>query len=113
MTASRFDRVRPRTAAAEPPATHDSEGKRALFSSSDTMRPTGSIIIECSRCHQVTALTRMAALRAAFPALHLSFVVGHGERETTLGLLRRRRHGSWLRCPSCGQGSWVRMTVRV
>ena len=62
---------------------------------------------------QASALTAMAALRAAFPALHLSFAVGHGERETTVGLLRRRRHGSWLRCPSCGHGSWVRVTVRV
>jgi hypothetical protein len=113
MTVSRFDRVRPRTAPAEPAPSHDSEGKRALFSSTDIARPTGSILIECSRCARVTALTPAAALRAAFPALHLSFVVGHGERETTIGLLRRRRHGSWLRCPSCGHGSWVRVTVRV
>ena len=113
MTVSRFDRVRPRTAPPEPAPTHDSEGKRALFSSTDVARPGGSILIECSRCGQVTALTPAAALRAAFPALHLSLVVGHGERETTIGLLRRRRHGSWLRCPSCGHGSWVRVTVRV
>jgi hypothetical protein len=113
MTVSRFDRVRPRTAPGELAPTHDSEGKRALFSSTDVARPAGSILIECSRCARVTALTPAAALRAAFPALHLSFVVGHGERETTIGLLRRRRHGSWLRCPSCGHGSWVRVTVRV
>lgn len=113
MTVSRFDRLRPRTAPAPAPATPDSEGKRALFSSTDVARPTGSILIECSRCGEVTALTPTAALRAAFPALHLSVVVGHGDRETTIGLLRRRRHGSWLRCPSCGHGSWVRVTVRV
>ena len=113
MTSSRFDRVRPRTAPGDPAPTHDSEGKRALFSSTDAVRPPGSILIECSRCGRVTALTLTAALRAAFPALHLAVAVGHGERETTIGVLRRRRHGSWLRCPACGHGSWVRVTVRV
>ena len=113
MSTSRFDRVRPRVAPVDRAPTHDSQGKRALFSSTDPARLPGSILIECSRCGEVTALTAMAALRAAFPALHLSFAVGHGERETTIGLLPRRRHGSWLRCPSCGHGSWVRITVRV
>jgi uncharacterized C2H2 Zn-finger protein len=113
VTVSRFDRVRPRTVPGDPAPTHDSEGKRALFSSTDAARPSGSILIECSRCGRVTALTPAAALRTAFPALHLSVAVGHGERETTIGVLRKRRHGSWLRCPACGHGSWVRVTVRV
>ena len=121
MTASRFDRLRPRTAAAEPltPAQHDVEGKRALFSSSDApagdspVSATGSgIAIDCSRCERHTLLSPTAALRAAFPALHLSVGLRRGDRETTLGLIRRR-HGSWLRCPACGRGSWVRVTVRL
>ena len=113
MSVSRFDRVRPRTAPGDPAPTHDSEGKRALFSSTDSSRPSGAILIECSRCERVTALTLAAAVRAAFPALHLSVAVGRGDRETTIGVLRGRRHGSWLRCPACGHGSWVRVTVRV
>lgn len=113
MTTSRFDRVRPRTEPVDPAAGHDSEGKRALFSSTDVAREHGAILIDCSRCSKETALTPAAALRAMFPALHLSVVVERGERETPIGLLRRRRYGSWLRCPACGQGSWVRVTVRV
>jgi len=115
VTVSRFDRVRPRTAEAEQPTAQaaDSEGKRALFSSTDAGSPSGAIVIDCSRCGRVTALTATAALRAAFPALHLSVVVGWGGREMTLGLLRRGQHGSWMRCPSCGHPSWVRVTVRL
>ena len=113
MTVSRFDRVRPRTELTDPAPTLDAEGKRALFSSTEVSRPTGGILIECSRCSQTTALTPTAALRAAFPALHLCVVIGHGERQTPIGLLRGRRYGSWLRCPACGQGSWTRVTIRL
>jgi len=114
--ASRFDRVRPRTAAAESvvPVVHDAEGKRALFSSTEADRPVfgGGIAIDCSRCRAQTLLTPLAALRAAFPAVHFAVGLRRGERETTLGLVRRR-YGSWLRCPACGRGSWVRVTVRL
>jgi len=113
MTVSRFDRLRPRTEPTDPSPTLDNEGKRALFSSTEVSRPTGGILIECSRCTKTTALTPTAAMRAAFPALHLSVVIGHGERQTAIGFLRRRRYGSWLRCPACGQGSWTRVTIRV
>ena len=114
MTVSKFDRVRPRTGDVEPPAavSSDAEGKRALFSSTDAGTPTGAIRIDCSRCAQLTALTATSALRAAFPALHLSVAVALADRELTLGLFRRR-HGSWMRCPACGQLSWVRLTVRL
>jgi hypothetical protein len=107
--------VRPRTALGEPATalSHDTEGKRALFSSTDAGSPNGAILIDCSRCGCVTALTPAAALRAAFPALHLSVVVGWAGREITLGLLRRGQPGSWMRCPSCGHASWVRVTVRL
>ena len=113
MTVSRFDRLRPRIEPTDPAPTLDAEGKRALFSSTEVSRPSGGILIECSRCSQTTALTPTAALRAAFPALHLSVVIGRGDRQTAIGLLRGRRYGSWLRCPSCGQGSWTRVTIRI
>jgi hypothetical protein len=115
VTANGFDRLRPRTAIAEPVAPHhrDTEGKRALFSPAESERPlTGGITVECARCNQTTSLTPTAALRAAFPALHLSIGVSRGERESTVGLIRKH-HGSWLRCPACGHGSWVRVTVRL
>jgi len=109
---SRFDRLRPRTEPTDPAPTLDAEGKRALFSSTEASRTTGGILIECARCSQLTALTPAAALRV-FPALHLSVLIGHGDRQIPVGLLRRRGHGSWLRCPSCGQRSWTRVTIRV
>jgi hypothetical protein len=112
VTASRFDRVRPRTEPTDPAPTLDAEGKRALFSSTELSRPSGGILVDCARCSETTALTPAAALRL-FPALHLSVVVGHGERQTAVGLLRRRGYGSWLRCPACGQRSWTRVTIRV
>ena len=114
MTVSKFDRVRPRTVVPEAPQSHDAQGKRALFSSTEGARPTGggAIQIECSRCNQVTGLTPTAAMRAVFPAFHTSITVARGSRQTTLGLLRRR-YGSWLRCPACGHGSWTRVTVRL
>jgi uncharacterized protein (DUF983 family) len=118
VSAGGFDRLRARGPASEPgPAgaarAPDTEGKRALFSSVETQRPVGAgISIECSRCGETTRLTPAAALRAAFPAIHLSVVVGRGDRESTVGLLRRR-YGSWLRCPACGRGAWTRVTLRV
>lgn len=114
MSVSKFDRVRPRTDGTEPPSaqTPDSEGKRALFSSTDSGSPRGAIQIDCSRCGRTTALTATSALRAAFPAVHLSVAVEWDGREVTLGLFRRR-HGSWMRCPACGHTSWVRVTLRV
>ncbi|MDQ1699338.1 MAG: hypothetical protein QOG34_1201 [Frankiaceae bacterium] len=118
MSSGEFDRLRPRQPEAEsaPVATAipvDAEGKRALFSSIEHERPAGAgITIECSRCGETTRLTPAAALRGAFPAFHLSVVVGHGDRESNVGLVRRQ-HGSWLRCPACGRGAWTRVTVRI
>jgi uncharacterized protein (DUF983 family) len=118
VSTSGFDRLRPRQPEAEPSPVAtalapDTEGKRALFSSIEHERPSGAgITIECSRCGETTRLTPAAALRAAFPAIHLSIVVGRGDHESTLGLVRRQ-HGSWLRCPACGRGAWTRVTVRV
>jgi hypothetical protein len=114
MTVQGFDRLRPRVGAPESPSAYDAEGKRALFSSSEAERPAGGcLVVDCSRCEQRTVLTAMGALRASFPALHLSIGIGRGGQETTFGLLPRRHYGSWLRCPACGHGSWVRVTVRL
>jgi hypothetical protein len=115
VSANGFDRLRPRTTVGvtAAPGTRDAEGKRALFSPAETERPTsGGITVECSRCDQTTVFTPMAALRAAFPAVHLSLGIARGDNESTIGLFRRR-HGSWLRCPACGHGAWVRVTIRL
>ena len=111
---SSFDRVRPRLVTAEPSTSpRDAEGKRALFSSTEGDLPgAGSVTIECSRCEQRTVLSPLAAMRAAFPSLLLSVSVGHGDRESTVGLVRRH-HGALLRCPACKHAAWARLSVRV
>jgi hypothetical protein len=114
-TRSSFDRVRPRAVPAEPAVTtvRDAEGKRALFSTTEGDLPgVGSVTIECSRCGERTVLSPMAAMRVAFPSFNVSIGVGHGDRESTIGLVRRH-HGSFLRCPACRRAAWARITVRV
>jgi hypothetical protein len=112
-----FDRIRPRTSEVETPSVRprDTQGKRALFSATEGERDlpgVGSISVECQRCGERTVLSPMAAVRAAFPSLLLSVDVGHGERESTVGLVRRR-YGAFLRCPACRRASWARLSVRV
>jgi hypothetical protein len=112
-----FDRIRPRTPAVETAAVQarDAQGKRALFSATEGERDlpgVGSISVECRRCGERTVLSPMAAVRAVFPSLLLSVDVGHGDRESTVGLLRRR-YGAFLRCPACRRASWARLIVRV
>lgn len=124
-SASPFDRVRSRVGTvdrsgtrrvtAARPVGRDAEGKRALFSSTgpDADVPSvGSVTIECRRCGDRTVMSPVAAARAAFPSLLLAVRVGRGDRESTIGLLRRR-DGAFLRCPACGRGSWTRLTIRV
>ncbi|HET7529649.1 MAG TPA: hypothetical protein VFJ98_01690 [Mycobacteriales bacterium] len=112
-----FDRIRPRTPAADPASTaaRDSQGRRALFSATEGRRDlpgAGSVTVDCERCGARTVLSPVAAMRAAFPSLLLSVAVGHGERESTVGVVRRH-YGAFLRCPACRRASWVRLSVRV
>lgn len=120
-----FDRLRVRTGAAASGRTsatgaataigRDAEGKRALFSSTgpDADVPNvGSVTIDCSRCGERTVMSPVAAALAAIPSLLLAVTVGRGERESTVGLFHRD-HGAFMRCPSCGRGSWTRLTIRL
>jgi hypothetical protein len=117
-----FDRLRPRAgASADAVATaadggaRDLEGKRALFSSTapEPQPPSlGSVSVDCRSCGESTVLSPGAAIRSAIPSLLLSIGVGRGDRESTVGLVRRR-YGAFLRCPACGRGSWVRLTVHL
>jgi hypothetical protein len=118
-----FDRLRVRAGDAEPghPLTagtsvgRDAEGKRALFSSTGPeadVPPVGAVVIDCSRCGERTQMSPVAAVWAAFPSLLLSVTIGRGERESTLGLIRKD-HGAFMRCPACGRGSWTRLTIRL
>jgi hypothetical protein len=117
VSSSGFDRVRPRTP--QPPSrigstAPDSEGKRALFSSTgeSTRSGAGSVLVECSRCEQPTVLGLAQALRAAWPSLHLALRLGHGSDVRVLSLFGRD-YPTLMRCPSCARVSWVRFTVQV
>lgn len=124
-TASPFDRVRTRTGTTDhgrrkrptvpTPVGRDAEGKRALFSSTgpDADVPSvGSVTIDCRRCGERTVMSPAAAVRTAIPSLVLSLGLGRGERESTVGLVRRG-DGTFMRCPACGRGSWTRVTIRL
>lgn len=113
-----FDRLRPREGAAGPSlrGLHDAEGKRALFSSTSAEpdRPNvGTVTVDCSRCAERTVMSPFGAVRAAVPSLLLSVGLGRGERESTLGLVSRRRYGALLRCPACGRAAWTRLTLHL
>ncbi len=70
------------------------EGKRALFSAADD--PGGPIIVDCSRC---SVTSRIPLLDA-------------GRRIMSLSLwIPGRSYSRRLRCPACGQRSWVRIRV--
>jgi len=112
-----FDRIRPRTPAADTTTVRprDAEGKRALFSATEGERDlpgAGSFSVECQRCGERTVLSPMGAVRAAFPSLLLSVGVGHGDSESTVGIFRRH-YGAFLRCPACRRPSWARLSLRV
>ena len=116
-TSPGFDRVRPRTADAGvvvTDMTHDSQGKRALFSSAaETASPSvGSALVECSRCDERTVLGLAQALRAALPSLHLGVRIGHGEDVRSVSVLKRD-YPTYMRCPACGRPSWVRFTLQI
>jgi hypothetical protein len=109
-----FDRLRPRTAqthkvnepagAAEwtpaPPPQPGSQGRRPLFSVDETSEPAfGSIVIECSGCHETSVLALRQAMRLAIPSLYLPVLKG--------------RYPTWLHCPACGDWTWTRVRIRL
>jgi hypothetical protein len=120
-----FDRVRVRAGETDPGHSvatgsavavgRDAEGKRALFSATGpeaAVPAVGSVTIDCSRCEGHTVMSGFGGVLAAFPSLLLSVVIGRGDKESDIGLLRRH-HGAFLRCPACGRGSWTRLTIRL
>ncbi len=110
-----FDRLRPRTAqthkvtaaAADsaagtpaPPPPPGSHGRRPLFSVDEPSEPAfGSILIECSSCHETSVLAIRQAMRLAVPSLYLPVL--------------KRRYPAWLHCPACGAWTWTRVRIRL
>ena len=60
-----------------------------------TERRPRTCTIECSSCREETRVNYLELAALLFPVhFHLPFV---------------RYHQSWLRCPSCGKRTWVRI----
>jgi hypothetical protein len=96
-----FDRLRRRNLVPDgsAPLLTDTEGKRALFSTSTPKPAFGSVTIECSACSKTSVLSPARAGRLLLTTVHAP------------GL--RRRHVSWLRCPACGRRAWCRLKMRI
>jgi hypothetical protein len=77
----------------------DPEGWSALFSAAPSQRPLGMVTLECSACREETPVTGLELARLAFPFF--------------LVLPLRRDHWALLRCPACGQRTWIRPHVRL
>ena len=81
------------------PAEPDPLGKMALYSGETHAPAWGTVVVECSSCKRETPLTPVQFVRAAFPmSLHLPLL---------------RRFSSYMRCPSCGRWTWLRVTWKV
>jgi hypothetical protein len=102
VTDQGFDRLRRRGPGGhvEPAAPlTDPQGRRALYSVAEQAPALGAVSIECSSCHQASVVTPRGLVGLAVPSVHLPWL--------------RRGHGSWMRCPSCGRRTWVRVGLRL
>jgi hypothetical protein len=95
-----FDRLRPRTPEpGQSSRASDPEGRRALFSVADQSPSLGAVTIECSSCERTSVVTPRRLVGLAAPSLHLPLI--------------KRDHPSWMRCPACGDRTWVRVRLRL
>jgi uncharacterized protein with PIN domain len=70
-------------------------GKMALFSSQRRQPAAGTFLVDCSVCRRETPVSPVQLVRSAFPfSVHLPLL---------------RRYHSFMRCPSCGRRTWVRV----
>ncbi|MDP4015475.1 MAG: hypothetical protein U0990_02050 [Candidatus Nanopelagicales bacterium] len=96
-----FDRVRPRSSEQEDQIVFvdgelripDSEGKRALFSSSSAPPTFGSVALTCTKCDSRSVVSWTKAIRLALPGIP-ALIPGTGVRV-------------WMRCPACRDRTWV------
>lgn len=81
------------------PPERDPMGKMALFSSQAPRASSGTLLVDCSSCRRETPVSTVQLVRSALPlSLHLPFI---------------RRYHSFMRCPSCGRRTWVRVRWQV
>lgn len=105
MSGPGFDRLRRRTpeTPAAPAVTAgpaaDPQGRRALYSVAEQAPAFGAVTITCSSCSETAVVTPRGLLGLVLPSVHLPVL--------------RRAHPSWMRCPSCGRRTWVRLGLRL
>jgi hypothetical protein len=104
MSESGFDRLRrrrvvPKVTEARVDRPVDPQGRRSLFSVSRQPPPLGAVTVSCSSCGQTSVVTPQSLLRLALPSVHLPFL--------------RRGHPSYMRCPTCGRRTWVRLGLQL
>ena len=89
----------PSTASRLIPKERDPMGRMALYSTQQVSRPTGTFIVECSTCRREKPVTVVELILAAVPfSVHLPLI---------------RRYHSYMRCPSCGRRTWVRVHWQI
>jgi hypothetical protein len=77
------------------PKERDPMGRMALYSIEQKPRATGTLIVECSSCRREKPVTVIELMLAALPfSIHLPVI---------------RRFHSYMRCPSCGRRTWLRV----
>lgn len=104
-----FSRIPPAATADDRPTLQevqtDQEGKRALFSATPIDAPVessasfGAVVVSCGRCDESTVLTPAQAIQLAVPSFHVPFL--------------KKDHGSWMRCPSCHERTWVSVEIQL
>jgi hypothetical protein len=101
MSGGGFDRLRPRAdeTVTSPVRPSDPQGRRSLYSVADQAPALGAVTVDCSSCERTSVITPRRLVGLAALSVHLPVI--------------KRRHPSWMRCPSCGRRTWVRLGVRI
>ena len=90
-----FDRIRAADAEHRRPA--DPRGKQALFSGIEQPPSLGSAAVDCEKCGKRTVVSLTQLLKLSATGFHAP--------------LPGRGHRAWLKCPACGERSWMQVTV--
>lgn len=76
----------------------DHQGKRALFSGADQPPSVGSVAVDCPKCDRRSVISVVRLAKLALPGLYLP-VPGSS-------------HRAWIKCPACGERSWVSVSLK-
>lgn len=98
MSAERPAALRRVPTPADRPRRVDPQGKRSLFSDEVAPPGVGSVSLRCSRCEARSVVSMVQAAKLALPSLYVP-VPGRTDQV-------------WMKCPSCGARTWVRVRLK-